>query len=143
MDQQAYYKQSFDFANCDEICLVDDDDVSHLDNRLIIHKLYPLKKVVTFTGLIPALHHLRFEPIVNRIVFLDLNMGEDTGFDFLSSLIKYNIHNTKVAILTHSRFMLNKRVAFQFEPVGAYLIKPLSELIITEMITERQHFIKD
>jgi|GEM_PF-5186980 len=133
LQQLEFYKHRFEVLSCQEIILIDDDEITLLYNQNVLHKIYPNIPVRHFLTIESAMEHLVQAPHINRLVLLDLHIGSQTAFDFLSQVEAAHVDDLYIAILTSSSLSINKKVALMFDVVGAYLIKPLSNAHFTAM----------
>lgn len=108
----------------DEIMLVDDDDLTNKLHQRIITNEHPGTKVKVFTTMEAALNHIRSNPSSSRVIFLDLNFPEGTGWDFLMSYEPINT-GSPVVILTSSIDSYDKELAWKYPDVVEYITKPL------------------
>lgn len=106
-----------------KIMLVDDKDISNFIMRKFIEIRLPDVSVIEFTNPVQA-----FESITEEkpdLIFLDLNMPEMDGWQFLEKMKDDDIHH-KVAILTSSTSQLDMERSRQFGNVTNFYIKPLT-----------------
>lgn len=122
-----------------KILLVDDDPMTHQINE----KLIPLAindtnlEIISFykanKALAYNLQHIRSKPGEKLYIFLDLNMPNFNGWDFLDGLEEQNKYTVSVFILTSSISKIDRQRAKGYNSVKEFLIKPLSVPLITEI----------
>ncbi|MCF4101280.1 response regulator [Gillisia sp. M10.2A] len=105
------------------ILLIDDQPITNF----ITKKLLSLKgieiPIIDFTNPLEALENVKNSK--ESFIFLDLNMPEMTGWEFLDEVKKLNL-NHKIVILTSSTSDLDLEKARDYPCVVEYVIKPLS-----------------
>lgn len=116
------------------ILLIDDSSIDNFVNQKIIHRYDFAEKVIAFTKTRQALQYLlkinnnTFMDDVPDIIFLDLNMPEIDGFEFLSAfsllseIIKSKI---KIVILSSSINPADVDACRKHDFVLTFLHKPL------------------
>jgi len=124
--------RKFNFSLCDEICFLDDNNIDLLINTIPLKKRYPEIKRVTFNNIPAAINHLDKSKDCRRIFFLDLNIGAESGFDFLEIIEQKSLSNTSIIMLTSSEDTSDKNKALSFQSLNAYCQKPMTfELLNT------------
>lgn len=116
-----------------KIMLVDDKDISNFIMRKFIEIRLPAIEIVEFTNPVEA-----FEQITTQnpdLIFLDLNMPELNGWQFLDKM-KENQLRSKVAVLTSSTSQLDKDRAEQYGNVINFYIKPLNPEELSRLAEE-------
>ncbi|MBK8398110.1 MAG: PAS domain-containing protein [Leptospiraceae bacterium] len=103
---------------------IDDDQLQILTNKILIQKINSNFNILIFDNPKEALDAIVIED--PQLVFLDLNMPEMSGWDFLDELEKNKI-NLDVYILTSSADPYDKKKAEHYENVKGFLTKPLSK----------------
>lgn len=76
------------------------------------------------------------------VIFLDLNMPEMNGFQFLdlfTKLPKNVLKQSKVVIITSSDAPEDMERSADYPQVIKYFLKPLKEMDLTELIEERKN----
>lgn len=113
-----------------KIMLVDDQEISNFIMKKVIEITRPEASVVEFTKPSSALEAIDAER--PDIIFLDLNMPDMNGWDFLHKMDELSIGN-KVAIVTSSTSREDMEATKSFQNVIDFLVKPINreDLIAT------------
>ena len=106
-----------------KIMLVDDKDISNFIMRKFIEIRLPDVNVVEYTNPVLAFESINEEN--PDLIFLDLNMPEMDGWQFLEKMKEEDIYH-KVAILTSSTSQLDMERSRQFGNVINFYVKPLT-----------------
>ncbi|KAF0240129.1 MAG: response regulator [Chitinophagaceae bacterium] len=109
----------------EEICLVDDDQLVNKLNALIIKNVIPSLPVHVFDDTDEALKYVRENPNIKRKIFLDLNLGARSGWDFLQEYEKM-AQRWPVIILTSSIDHADYERSKKFSNVTHFITKPLT-----------------
>jgi len=109
----------------EEICLVDDDQLVNKLNALIIKNVIPSLPVHVFDDTDEALKYVRENPNIKRKIFLDLNLGARSGWDFLEEYEKM-AQRWPVIILTSSIDHADYERSKKFSNVTHFITKPLT-----------------
>ena len=127
-------------VNC--IILIDDDPVTNFLNAEVIKSLDIAKDVKAFTAIGEALALVKEKcggSDCPEIIFLDVNMATEDGFDFLNELhfLNADFNKMKVIMLSSSNLSKDKNKAKQ---LGAfdYLVKPLDEVSLMSVVRSAQ-----
>lgn len=107
-----------------KIMLVDDQEISNFIMKKVIELTIPEASVVEFTKPSAALESIIAE--CPDIIFLDLNMPDMNGWQFLKQMENLSISN-KVAIVTSSTSMEDMDASKSFQNVVDFLIKPINK----------------
>jgi CheY-like chemotaxis protein len=119
----------------DYIILIDDDAVTNMVNKKIIHLTFPSIRVTAYTNAAVALNDLR-ETVekdatqLPDLIFLDINMPHMDGWEFLdefTALSKSALQKTKIIMLTSSVDINDIAKSKTYKPVADFLSKPLSK----------------
>ncbi|PRX42995.1 response regulator [Salegentibacter salegens] len=106
------------------IILVDDQPIANFITRKLLEIEGYDKDVVDFTNPEEALAYL--EERQNTLIFLDLNMPEMNGWEFLDSL-KTKGHQHRIIILTSSTSAVDRNKAKEYPSVIEFIEKPLNK----------------
>lgn len=114
------------------IFLIDDDDIFNFVHRRIIERELKDVSVSVYNVAREALEHLvdhaADQQALPEFIFLDLNMPDLNGFDFLQALMDapYEaLRQIKIVIVTSSLHDQDVDKAFTFPMVKEFLDKPL------------------
>jgi len=114
------------------VILVDDQPITNFITRKLLQVEGITIPISDFTNPVLALEEILNKKEQNDIIFLDLNMPEMSGWDFLDKLVENNF-TPKIVILTSSTSNLDKNKASEYDFVKDYIIKPLSQNKISEL----------
>ena len=120
--------------------LIDDDPIINLVHRRVIQKVEDAAPIEIFISGIKALEYFKTSESVPQIVFLDINMPEMNGFEFLDELIKNkNIKKVglSIYILTSSLNNKDRETAKRYAILKGYLGKPLN---VEAMVQLKEQF---
>lgn len=112
--------------------LIDDSDIDLFIQRRFLEVYNFSNQLVSYKSATEALNWLRNingqEP--PEIIFLDLNMPEVDGFEFLKSfeLLPQKIQNAaRIVVLTSSNSSKDRELAFENKNVIQFITKPLKQ----------------
>ncbi len=111
------------------IMLIDDNPMDNFINKRMIESCGFAAEVICFESAIEALSHLEKKESLPSLIFLDINMPEMNGFEFLDAFEKLNttIHEQcKVLMLSTSENFKDLNRANKNRFVSKFLNKPLS-----------------
>jgi len=115
------------------IVLIDDDPIStFITEKLIFKNIRVPYKIFKFESAIDALKEIYH--IKPNYLFLDLNMPEMTGWDFLEKF-NYKKNNPEIYILSSSVDERDIKKASRYSQVKKYLSKPLIKQSIKNIFT--------
>lgn len=120
------------------IIIIDDDNMTNYISNITIRRWNPDAKATFFTSANDALDYLKnIENPKPDILFLDINIGEFSGWDFLDAYntIKDEAHqNLKIVMLTSNQVESDKERALKNDCVIDYREKPLSNEILNKFL---------
>jgi two-component SAPR family response regulator len=107
-----------------KVYLVDDEPITNIVTKIMVKKLNPEVEVSDFNDPVRAFSTLTDnEP---NLIFLDLNMPEMTGWDFLDKMKELGMKH-QVIILTSSVSAFDKQKATNYTNVIDFLNKPVEK----------------
>ncbi|GGW95172.1 response regulator [Salegentibacter mishustinae] len=106
------------------IILVDDQPIANFITRKLLEIEGYNEDVIDFTNPEEALVYL--EDKQNTLIFLDLNMPEMNGWEFLDYL-KSKSQEHRIIILTSSTSTIDQNRAKEYDSVIKYVEKPLNK----------------
>jgi PAS domain S-box-containing protein len=129
-----------DFSRAEKILLIDDDPmINFLNERILNGVLRGSKAIENVTGVQEALEYLRTNDRTgNHLIFLDLNMPEQSGWDFLETYKGFAIQSP-VMILTSSIDPGDMERAKNYKQVKKFLTKPLSIKFVKTLFTNPEN----
>lgn len=107
------------------ILLLDDQPITNFISRKLLEVEEVEFPVIDFTDPFKAIAYLKNDHDV--LLFLDLNMPEMNGWEFMDLLLEINAY-PKIIILTSSTSELDREKAKNYHFVVDYVIKPLSRI---------------
>ncbi|MBZ9731370.1 response regulator [Salegentibacter sp. JZCK2] len=116
---------------------IDDDQITTLINKRIFQKEFPEENTYDFSSASLALNFLNENG--NRknllfIIFLDINMPEINGWEFMEILEKDFSHlNIIIHLLTSSIDQNDQKKAQGYKSVDSYILKPLNRFKLLEL----------
>ncbi|MBK6604006.1 MAG: PAS domain-containing protein [Leptospiraceae bacterium] len=113
------------------IFCIDDDTLQLMVNRRIFNLLNSEIQLLTFED--PKDAFTSIHAHYPELIFLDLNMPEMNGWDFLDAMKKDRL-NIDVYILTSSVDPYDKKKAETYENIKGFLSKPLSLQVLKNII---------
>ncbi|MFI2742131.1 response regulator [Zhouia sp. PK063] len=123
------------------VLCVDDDAITLFLFKALVQKTNFAAKVITSKNGSEAIdyliNHLHKEQELPEYIFLDLNMPEMNGWEFLDAFQQLQFANTtpKVIILTSSINIEDKKKAASYSIVEQYIEKPLRANHLLEMVS--------
>ena len=122
-----------------KVLLIDDDEIVNSINQVIIKHAKFAEDVVALTGVTEAIDFLRTSQkngAIPEVIFLDLNMPERNGWDFMDEFNQLNIKETKVVMLTSSISIKDENKAKTSDDIAAFVSKPLSPEMLDRIYEE-------
>jgi CheY-like chemotaxis protein len=112
--------------------IIDDDEVSLFLTSMLLESGSYVRHVESFSNAAQALTKLQQEEeqLLPEVIFLDLNMPDICGWEFLDILTKQEqryLNKSSVYILSSSVDNSEKEKAKEYKLVTAFLHKPLEE----------------
>lgn len=129
-DRVRYADENRDNFPLKSIMLIDDDRVFNNITTMILRKLNPQLNILSYTHAANALETLKSTNLPDA-VFLDINMPDMNGWEFLSSLETLGI-NVPVYMLTSSIDPEDIKRAKTYGLVKGYFTKPLTKSVLTK-----------
>ena len=106
-----------------KVLLIDDDPINNYVNKRLILRLFSVAEIAEFLDAVSALEYLKTN--TPELIFLDINMPEMDGWQFLEEYRNYP-NRTKVVILTSSIDPSDRMRSEQFDFVEGFFVKPLN-----------------
>jgi PAS domain S-box-containing protein len=124
------------FKRIEKVLLIDDDPmINFLNERILNAVLKGSKQIVNFTGVDEALDYLSQEDQKgNHLIFLDLNMPDRSGWDFLDAYRNFKVQSP-VMILTSSIDPADMERSKKYPQVKKFLTKPLPVKFVKTLFT--------
>ena len=118
--------------------LIDDDPIINFVHRRVIKKFDDAADINEYVSPRKALDDILKAPdsIKDKIVFLDINMPDINGFQFLDNLISHRksaLRNAHVFMLTSSLNSKDRELAGKYELLKGFIDKPLDERKLREV----------
>ncbi len=129
-DRVRYADENRENHPLQSIMLVDDDRVFNNITTMILRKLSPQLAILSYTHAANALETLKSSKVPDA-VFLDINMPDMNGWEFLSQLETTGI-NVPVYMLTSSIDPEDIKRAKAYGHVKGYFTKPLTKSVLTK-----------
>lgn len=129
-DRVRYADENRNNHPLESIMLVDDDRVFNNITTMILRKLNPQLTILSYTHAANALETLKATKTPDA-VFLDINMPDMNGWEFLSHLEELGI-NVPVYMLTSSIDPEDIQKAKAYGHVKGYFTKPLTKSVLTK-----------
>ena len=118
------------------IFIIDDDPISTIILKKDLELVSIYQEIETFNNGKDALNCLEKEHLKNEkyVIFLDLNMPEMNGWEFLNKVEHLiSSQNTTIYLLTSSINEADMEKAKQFSLIEKYLSKPISKEVLIEI----------
>lgn len=123
-----------------KIMLIDDESINNFISTKIIERFNPKFHVIAYTRVKDALEHLRSGDFPD-IIFLDINMPEMDGWDFLDQYSKFpewQQQKCPVAMLTSSVNNHDIQRSKSYDAVANFISKPLTVEALEQMLCPQQ-----
>ena len=127
--------------------LIDDDTTMNLVHATTIKHHHPGSEVLEFKSSQQGLAHFKQLLADNEdfpdFLFLDINMPEINGFEFLQAFQEFPEEKTKgikIFMITSSLDLRDREKAFSFDAVYGFVCKPITIKTLKEILetTERR-----
>lgn len=126
-----FYKKNHQYR---KIVLIDDDSLTNIINKRIIHLVNLDIEVVVFTDIAAAEEFLKSaDKSGDYLILLDVNFPFSSGWDFLENYQQFHVQS-KVIVLSSSIDTIDRDKARKYPMVIDYITKPLSLEMVKEMI---------
>ena len=120
--------------------LIEDYDIFNLIHNQLILKTYPNAKITIFKYAQQALNHLLNDSeTMPEVIFLDLNMPEMNGFEFIDQLISHFDQESitaKLYLVSSTLDHRDKERAKSYNCVQGLIDKPLTTYFISSLFSE-------
>ncbi|PBQ33712.1 hypothetical protein CNR22_18640 [Sphingobacteriaceae bacterium] len=128
--------QKFAFQS---IMIIDDNEMDNWLAEILIKKVGLCDSISTFKTTQSAFDYLKAidgtqgKLSLPDLIFLDLTLPSEDGFDFLEKYDKMNQYEIAIFILTASILASERDKAMRFKSVKGFVIKPLTEDVLREI----------
>jgi CheY-like chemotaxis protein len=122
------------FAQLESVMIIDDNEMDNLLNKIILEKFNYSQNIQLYNSPTIAIKDLIEGKITPDAIFVDINMPEMTGFEFVEAFEKIErpeLLKAKLFIISSSDDKQDIRKAFSFKSVSKYLTKPLDIIQLT------------
>lgn len=123
------------------IIIIDDDPISIIILKKNLELITISQEIATFSNGKDAFNHLEKDYLKDEkyVIFLDLNMPEMNGWEFLNKVEHLILpQNTTIYLLTSSINKADMEKAKQFTLIEKYLSKPISKEVLIEIKEKKQ-----
>lgn len=125
-----------------KVLLIDDDEIVNSINKVIIQHAKFADEIVTENFAANAITYIKglSKEDLPRAIFLDVNMPEMNGWDFVEEYEKLDIDTSgiKIIMLTSSINPRDQKRALSMEHIKGFVSKPLSPELLGAIYEE--HF---
>ncbi|TBW28514.1 response regulator [Gramella sp. KN1008] len=113
-----------------KVYLVDDQPIANFITRKLLELEGFKGEIIEFTDPVEALDSIKEDE--NSLVFLDLNMPEMSGLEFLAELKTRKVHHN-IIVLTSSTSKVDRKKAKEYSCVIKYMVKPMNKKKFNEI----------
>lgn len=127
-----------------KVLLVDDDDIVNSINKVIIKHAKFADEIVSETIASKALEYIEEQKTsgtLPELIFLDINMPEMNGWDFMEEYEKLELHEDgpRIIMLTSSINPRDENRASLLDGITDFMTKPLSPELLDKIY--ESHFV--
>lgn len=133
-DAVAYADEKKKLRTLQNVMLIDDDKVFTNITGLILRRFNKQINLQSYSSVEDALQALQTTDAPPEIIFLDINMPEANGWDFLDRLEGLDVR-TEVFMLTSSIDPSDISKSKTYSSVKGYFTKPLTHKVLTDNFT--------
>ncbi|OFY87747.1 MAG: hypothetical protein A3F72_02585 [Bacteroidetes bacterium RIFCSPLOWO2_12_FULL_35_15] len=90
---------------CNAVMLIDNNGNDNYIHQRILENFFDECKIVSFYSSTDALESLRKNKVVPQLIFLNLYLPENSGFEFMEAFEKMDIEKKRTAIYILSAFL--------------------------------------
>lgn len=126
-----------------KVLLVDDDDIVNSINKVIIKHAKFAEEIIAETIASKAIDYIKSQKqdgALPELIFLDINMPEMDGWDFVDEYVKLGFEEggPRIIMLTSSINPRDENRASLIDEITDFMSKPLSPEILDKIYTD--HF---
>ena len=126
-----------------KVLLIDDDDIVNSINKVIIKHAKFAEEIVSETIAMKALDYIKDQKENGKLpelIFLDINMPEMDGWDFIDEFAKLDLNENgpRIIMLTSSINPRDENRASLIDEITDFMSKPLSPEILDKIY--QNHF---
>lgn len=126
----------------EKVLLIDDDEIVNSINKVIIQHAKFAEEIIAENFAANAITYLKSLSVdeLPRAIFLDVNMPEMNGWDFVEEYEKLEVDTdgVKIIMLTSSINPRDQKRALSISHIKAFVTKPLSPELLDKIYEE--HF---
>ena len=127
-----------------KVLLVDDDDIVNSINKVIIQHAKFADEIISETIASKAIDYIKEQKsngTLPELIFLDINMPEMDGWDFIDEYIKLGLEDDapRIIMLTSSINPRDENRASLIDEITDFMSKPLSPEVLQRIY--KNHFV--